>query len=136
MPIAITPTRALSQNGRPVRLLSKPYARRIPDIAELDPLVAVETQNATLWVFVRAEGCGDECAISMSWQSITQPTKSPVAAARNTMNAQMRIPVFSDGAGVIEGITARYGYRNQIGGSASVKYFQVFSTPRFWMMRG
>lgn len=130
MPIAITPIRALSQNGRPVRFRSKPYARRRPDIAELDALVAVEAKKAMLWVLARAEGCGDDCATSMSWQGITQPTNSPDIVARNTIKPQMKNPVFSEGGGVLEGKTAKYGYRNHIKGNANIRYLHVFNTPR------
>lgn len=130
MQIDITPTTALNQNGRPARFRFKPYAKRDPDRAELEALTAVDTKNVILWVLPKAEGCGDDRAVSMSWQGATHPTKSPPTAARNTKNAQMKNPVFSDGGGVLEGRTAQYGYRNHMKGNASMKYRQVFNTPR------
>jgi len=119
--IAITPTTALNQNGKPARLRFKPYAKRYPDRAEQAALTAVDTKNVMLWVRARAEGCGDDCAVSTSWQGPTQPTKSPTAAARDTTNAQIKKPVFSEGGGLLEGMTAKYGYRNHIKGNANMK---------------
>lgn len=120
----------LNQNGRPAKLRFKPYAKREPERAALDALTAVETRNVMLWVRPSADGCGDDCAVSMSWHGDEQPTKSPDATARNTTNPQTNIPLFSEGGRALEGITAKYGYKNHIKGNANMKYRQVFNTPR------